>query len=139
MISQFLQWAPWLAGGGVIVWIVLALLAPSVLQVAASWLTSLSPLIKGLADLVVWFFRDILWEGFKDMSDNAASILFVATVATLAAMWVAWNPYCPERKFAGKAPSCETCIKNLRRDYKFVPRKPAVKQQSLPTLGWPFN
>lgn len=41
--------------------------------------TGLIPLIQGLGNLIVWFFQT-MWEGFKDMADNAASIIFVISL-----------------------------------------------------------
>jgi flagellar biosynthesis protein FlhB len=80
------NWLPWIGGSSVIALIVVALVAPSVLQVAAAWLTALSPLLKGIAEGLVEFAKS-LWFGLKDMADNAKSILFVAVVATLAYLW----------------------------------------------------
>jgi uncharacterized membrane protein len=83
---DLLSWLPWVGGASTIGLIVLALFAPSVLQVAAAWLTALSPLLKGIAEGIVNFIK-VLWEGLKDMADNLSSIIFVLVIAGLAALW----------------------------------------------------
>lgn len=114
-LSSVWDWAPWLVGGGLLSWVAVALLAPSVLTVAAAWLTAMSPLVKGISDGLVTFVQT-LWQGALDMLDNAASILFVATVVIVAMLYMR------------SAPDCEKCIKALRQDYTFVAKKPVAKQ-----------
>jgi hypothetical protein len=83
---DIISWLPWVGGASTIALIALALLAPSVLQVAAAWLTALSPLLKGIAEGTVSFLK-VLWDGLKDMADNLHSIIFVVVIAGLAALW----------------------------------------------------
>lgn len=80
------SWVPWVAGGSTVGLLVLAILAPSVLQIAASWLSALAPALRGLADGVVALVK-ALWEGFIDMTDNGRSLLFVGAVALAAYLW----------------------------------------------------
>lgn len=80
------SWVPWVAGGSTVGLIVVALLAPSVLTVASSWLSALAPLIKGAAEAITTVAK-ALWAGFMDMSDNGRSILFVGAVAAIAYLW----------------------------------------------------
>ena len=83
---DFLSWLPWIGGASTIGLIALAILAPSVLQVAAAWLTALSPVIKGIAEALVEFGRT-LWAGLQDVIDNGKTIVFVVTLAVLAFAW----------------------------------------------------
>ncbi len=128
MMEDVLRWAPWIGGAGLIGWVILAGLAPSVGQVASSWLSAMSPLVKGISEGLVTFFS-ALWEGFKDMADNASSIVFVITVIALSMMYVSWaSPSCQGSK---SKVTCEECINSLRPDYKFVPRTAAEKKDYL--------
>ncbi len=86
----FFDWLPWITGGSILSIVALAFLAPTVLTVAASWLTALSPLIQGAARGVVAFVR-VLWYGLLDMLDNGKSIIFVLTIAALAFAGGKWN------------------------------------------------
>lgn len=129
------------AGGGVLVWVALAFLAPSVLTVAASWLSALSPLIKGISEWIVRYVN-ALWMGFKDMIDNVYSIVFVVTVAVVASLYTATppRPKCPTVKPVAKGSvPCEKVIADLRRKYRFVPRKPGEKPpQAKPVTETPW-
>ena len=109
-----MQWAGGLSIVGLIGFVLLAVFAPGVIQVLSSWLTALAPLVKGAADGLVWFVKTI-WEGFKDMTDNAASIVFVIVAILIGGWWFSTLRTPPK-------PNCETCIKDLRKDYRFVPR-----------------
>ena len=80
------SWVPWVAGGSTLGLIVVALLAPSVLTVASSWLSALAPLIKGAAEAITTLAK-ALWAGFIDMADNGRSLLFVGAVALAAYLW----------------------------------------------------
>ena len=80
-----MDWLPWLMGGSTIALLVLAVVAPSVLQVAATWLSALSPLVKGVAEGIVAFAR-VLWSGIQDIIDNWKTIVTVATL-TVVAVW----------------------------------------------------
>ena len=80
------SWVPWVAGGSTVGIIVLAVLAPSVLQIAGNWLSALSPLLRGAAEAIVGLAR-ALWAGFLDMTDNGKSLLFVGAVALAAYLW----------------------------------------------------
>ena len=51
----------------------------SVFKILATAVEAISPLVKGFFEFVVWYLKQ-LWEGFKDVIDNAATILFVVTV-----------------------------------------------------------
>jgi len=113
--GTIMQWAGGLSIVGLIGFVLLAIFAPGVISVLSSWLTALSPLVKGAADGLVWFVKTI-WEGFKDMTDNAASIVFVIVAILIGGWWFSTLRKPPEA-------NCETCITNLRKDYKFVPRQ----------------
>jgi len=87
-----LDWLPWLAGGSTIAVLVLAVLAPSVLQVAAAWLSALSPIVKGVSEALVEACS-ILWSGIQDILDSWKTIVTVAAI-TLGAVWYLKEP-CP--------------------------------------------
>ncbi len=121
MFDFMWNWLPLIGGGSIVMLVLLAVFAPTVLQVAGAWLTAISPLIKGIAEGIVAFFKS-LWEGFKDMADNPASIIFVLTVAAVTA-WYAHTPQTYER-----------CLADLRKEYRLVPRtvdKAVTKQRTV--------
>ena len=86
MLEFLWDYLPWLTGGSTLALIAVAVFAPSVLTVAANWLSAVSPLIRSAAELVGEFAKS-LWAGFLDMTDNGRSILFVGAVAFLAYVW----------------------------------------------------
>ena len=45
-----------------------------------------APFVKGGVEFLSWFISE-LWYGFKDMVDNASSLLFVATVVSIAGLY----------------------------------------------------
>ena len=116
-LSTLLGWVTWLGVFGVIGGVALFLLAPSVGQVLASLL---SPIAKGVGEFVVWFFRDILWEGMKDMLDNIASVVFVIVAIVVGSYFL--SPKCDPKPHVNKA------IAELRQSYKFVPLTAAEKK-----------
>jgi hypothetical protein len=68
-----------------------------------------------------------MWDGFTDMMDNAASVVFVVVVVLLGG-WYISSMRAPQviREKVG----CDECIRNLRKDYRFVPRTAAEKRAS---------
>ena len=86
MLDFIWNWLPWIGGASTLALIVVAIAAPSVLQVAAAWLTALSPLLKGIAEGIVELAK-ALWAGLLDMVDNGKSILFVVIVACSAFLY----------------------------------------------------
>lgn len=98
---DILSWLPWVGGTTTIGLIILAVLAPSVMQVAAAWLVALTPFLKGIAEGLVEYAKS-LWFGFLDMADNAKSLLFVFTLCVVA--FVAGLYYSPR----ADCPPCKT-------------------------------
>lgn len=102
---------------GVVGLIALAIFAPAAIGVIAEWLKALAPLVRGLAEGIVWFVKT-MWEGLKDMTDNAASIVFVLVLVVASSMWVASRSKC----------DCDTGAavaaheRSLRQQYNFVPK-----------------
>lgn len=117
ILTQIVKWAQWLSVTGIVVGVLLLLFAPAIARVLGEFL---SPIAKAVGEFVVWFFRDILWNGFKDMTDNLASIVFVVTCIVIGG-WALSQP--KDCKAA-----VEKAIAKLRLDYKFVPRTPAEKK-----------
>lgn len=126
-LQDLLGWLPWIGGGSLVTVIVVALLAPSVLTVASSWLSALSPLIKGLAEALVEFAK-ALYAGLLDMFDNAKSIIFVITLVAGAFLWGYSYGYSPK----GKCPVCPTCTTT---DTKVTPKK-QPKYEWVDPLEW---
>lgn len=84
------DWLPWLAGGSTIALLAVAILAPSVLQVAASWLSAMSPLVTAMSHGIVTAWN-ILWIGFKDIVDNWKTVVTVVVI-TLLSVWYFQKP-----------------------------------------------
>lgn len=114
-----------LGGTGLIGAILLAIFAPSVLSVAAEWLKAASPLVRGAAEAIVTFVK-ALWDGFKDMVDNVASIVFVVTCVVVTAFVV---------HHSAKPTDKQACVAEFRKEYRFVKRTPAEKKEYLKQTG----
>jgi phosphoglycerol transferase MdoB-like AlkP superfamily enzyme len=71
-----LSYLPWLLSGSLVVWIALALLAPSVLAI-------ITPFIKYGLDALAEYVRT-LWEGFKYVFDRSSAVVFVLSAVVLA-------------------------------------------------------
>lgn len=56
-------------------------------RIIGSVFEAVTPLIKGFFSLMVWYVQQ-LWEGFKDMIDNVASIIFVGSLIAGTALYV---------------------------------------------------
>jgi mannose/fructose/N-acetylgalactosamine-specific phosphotransferase system component IID len=133
MLNDIMQWIGWIGGAGLIGWAILAMFAPGAIQVVSAWLTALAPLVKGAAEGIVWFFKT-MWEGFKDVVDNSATILFVFVVAGMSMLYIKYLT--PSQRVSLKDTTCnprtcEQCINDLRKDYKFVKRTPPEKKAYL--------
>lgn len=128
-VSDLLNsWIPMGVGAGILGWLILAGVAPSIAQTASSWLSAMSPLVEGVSKGIV-NFGSALWDGFKDMADNASSILFVVTVSVVSMMYVSLSqPPCSK---STPQATCEQCINSIRADYKFIPRTAAEKKEYL--------
>lgn len=85
------------------------------IAVIAKFFESLLPLVKGAADALVVFGATI-WEGIVDILDNWKTIITVATLCFASGFYA--NKY-----YAPSHGTCKKQIENLRKDYKFVPRK----------------
>lgn len=97
----------------------------SIMAALSSIIQSLSPLVRGVADSIVVLGATI-WEGVVDILDNWKTII------TVALMCFASGYY--SHHYYGS--SCKQQIENLRKDYKFIPRKKAIKQENT---GWRLN
>lgn len=71
-----LSYLPWVLSGGLVVWIALALLAPSVLAI-------ITPFVKYALDAFAEYVRT-LWEGFKHVFDRSSAVVFVLSAMVLA-------------------------------------------------------
>lgn len=98
-IWHFLNSIGAILGVGAIGVVLLMIFAPSFVGVIAEYLKAMSPLLRGIANGVVWFFRT-MWEGFKDMTDNAASIIFVVVMIILSG-WYFHTPQQPAPRATG--------------------------------------
>lgn len=102
---DFMDWLPWLGGGSTLALILLALFAPSVLQVASAWFVALSPLIKGVAEGLVEYAK-ALWFGFMDMADNAKSLIFVGSLVIAAFIFGSFYASTPQCPVCDSRPEC---------------------------------
>lgn len=108
----------WLLGGSTVALIVLALVAPQVLNVVSALLVELIPTvgkaIRGLMDFV-----SKLWEGFKDVVDNVNTILFVGVVAVASFLYGLYSPSqtskCPPQTKAVATTGCK-CPSSVKKD-----------------------
>ena len=117
---DWFNWTAALGGTGLITFLLISIFAPHLVGVVAEYLKALTPIVSKVAEGVAGFLTR-LWEGFKDVVDNVSTILFVGTLV-LASVWY-FQPTCP---------SCESCVAELRKDYKFVKRTPAEKKAYQP-------
>lgn len=83
MLSSTFNWILGLTGVAGLGWVALAIFAPSVLSVVASWLKALSPIVEGIANALVEFFK-IMWEGLKDVADNLSTVIFVLVMCLIS-------------------------------------------------------
>jgi hypothetical protein len=72
----------------------------------------LTPVVGGIIDLLKWLLAT-LWEGFKDMTDNAASIIFVVFLV-LASTFYTTYVHTP------KLDACETEIVKMRKQIDWL-------------------
>ena len=121
---------PWLVGlglgGGTLGIAALAIFAPSVLQIVGTLVSTaagiVGPMLKPIAAVagkVIAEAAMALWEGAKDVFDNGKTICFVACVAATTGVWVHQATVASTR-----AEVREEVIKELRQQYKFIPRRP---------------
>lgn len=125
-MNEILNIFGWVAGAGAITWVVLAVTAPSLLQIAASWLSALSPLVKGLAEGLVEVAKR-LWNGLTYLAGNFNAVLFVL----LFGAGVYTYGSTTSSKDLEKA--CESRIEELRKDYKFIKRTKEERKNYLKT------
>lgn len=70
------SYLPWVLSGGAIVWIALALLAPSLLAIV-------TPFIKYGLDALAEYIRTV-WEGFKYVFDRSSAVVFLLSAVVLS-------------------------------------------------------
>ena len=73
---------------------------------------ALVPVVGGIIDLLKWLLAT-LWEGFKDMTDNAASIVFVVSLV-LATTFYTTYVHTP------KLDACESEIVKMRKQIDWL-------------------
>lgn len=89
-IQSIMNFAGFFFGGGMVVYILLMLFAPSLIGVLAEYLKALAPLVRGAAELFVAVMKvtlDVLWNGFKDIADNLKTILTVVALCTVSLLY----------------------------------------------------
>lgn len=126
---DLLSWVPWVGGSSLVALALVALFAPSVLQVAAAWLSSLAPLFKGVAEGAVEVAKS-LWVGFLDVTDNGKTILFVALVGALAFLW--GYSKAPTKVVEKTVTRYEECSSSRHR----VPPRPTKRPPPDPLSSW---
>lgn len=55
----------------------------------------LKPVFKVLGEFIAWFFKEIIWEGLKDILDNLATFLLV--IMLIGGTYWYTNNYGPKR------------------------------------------
>lgn len=138
-MSMLFHYIPWLAGIGTVGLIVLVIIFPSTLVVAASWLTALSPLIKGAASLVAQLAQK-LYTGFVQvLDDGSAAIMFVVVVALVAWFW----PHHHTTKIVSRpctisapSPDCKKVIADLHKRFLMTPRPGVAQEPDDEPSGW---
>jgi len=119
--STLLSFLPWVGGAGMAGYAALAFFFPSFLPVIAEYLKALSPLVRGTSEGIVEYVK-ALWDGFLDMADNAKSVVFMLSVATISA--VGGYQFATHKHNA--------LMTELRRDYAFVKRKVPAQAPAAP-------
>jgi hypothetical protein len=132
MSSLWQIWAYVISFGTIGTILILALLAPSVLAVAAEFLKPIAGGLGRVARVVIDWLVNVLRVGAPHIVKNVHSAILVALL--LGAMYT----YCrfTEPKVDTVA-TCQRTIKQLRKDFTFVAKK---KQASImkPSSWWPF-
>lgn len=105
--------------------------ASSIAKVLASLIEVVSPLLKGLSEFVVWLVKT-LWEGFKDIVDNIATII---TVLVLVGFSFGYSKFDTIKKEEVK---CKQEIKVVEKKV-YAKCKCAPKTVTKPEAGFPFN
>lgn len=87
-IFQAWSWVPWVLGLGTIGWVILALLAPGLLNI-------ISPILRGISEGLVeawkWFYN-----GLTDILDDWRTIFTVCVLVWLAVNYVTWKNDSPK-------------------------------------------
>jgi hypothetical protein len=112
-LFQVADWIKWLGVFGVFAGIALFFFAPSLAGVVGEFL---KPLAKG--------FAEVIYNGVKNSFDTVAGIAVIGMLIFGTAYY--FNSNCDCKPVVAKA------IKDLRKDYKFVPRKQSTTQGWLP-------
>lgn len=89
---------------------------PKLIEIASNLISIVTPLLKGISEGLVEMVK-VLYTGIVDILDNVRTIITVALIGAILF-------------FSGMLstnPDCEQCIKELRKEYKFVKRKKPYK------------
>lgn len=71
-------------------WGTLAGLAAAVLRIVASALEIVSPVLKGLLELLIEYLK-WLWSGFLDVIDDIKTVVFVLSLCLGIYVWTHWH------------------------------------------------
>lgn len=82
----------------------------------------IQPFLAKALELITWFLTS-LWDGFKDMMDNANAVLFVFVVAGLAYVWA--DNKADTACYAEKAKIHNEYAKKLKQPVRTVPSQPS--------------
>lgn len=136
---DFLTWAMGLTGLSFLGLALLAVFAPSVLAVLSEWLKALAPIIRGIADLLVAFWK-ICWEGIKDIADNLSTVIFYLVSVALAFL-IGVSHGKKERVIVTKCDVATQCDPKVeyKTKYKYLkPSKPEASSNPIERFN-PFN
>lgn len=108
-LFQVADWVKWLGVVGILGGIALFFFAPALASVAGK---ALEPVAKGIGEL--------FYHGVKNAFDTVAGIAVVGMLIFGTAYY--FNKSCDCK------PAVDRAIKDLRKDYKFIPRKTETKR-----------
>lgn len=134
---SILSWLPWMVSGGTITWILLAIFAPSVLQIV-------TPILRAIIDGLIEYVR-ILWNGFTRVLDSSNSIIFF--VSACVACFIYGQSYetgkrtydKPARTISQKAGDFTRSLAPARKDTGSSPRRSRDTKEDFPLIkipGW---
>ena len=95
---------------------------PKLIEIFANFVEIVTPLLKGVSQGIVEFVK-VLYAGLTDILDNAKTVLTVVLLGVVVFLGTLMY----NTKSCNL--NCESCIAELRKEYKFVKRKKPYKPQ----------
>jgi hypothetical protein len=133
MSSLWQIWAYVISFGTIGTILILALLAPSVLAVAAEFLKPIAGGLGRVARVIIDWLVNVLRVGAPHL---AKSIHACVLVVLLCGGVYGYCRFTEPR--VDTVDTCQKTIKNLRKDFEFKPRKKQTTSILSPSSWWPF-